>query len=164
MKTKTTSKLIMLILSVVMIATLFAVISVPAFTAEGDPCTSTDSCTGTYANGFCSVCNGYEPAALNSDGYYEIGNAGQLFWYANYINTVDRTANAVLTADIDLENRPWTPIGVMGEDSNSFRGVFDGQYHTITGLNVTAASNGAGFFGEVRTGTVKNFTIYGEVS
>ncbi|MBR6629555.1 MAG: hypothetical protein IKL03_06310, partial [Bacteroidaceae bacterium] len=52
---------------------------------------------------------------------------------------------------------------VMGEDSNSFHGVFDGQYHTITGLNVTATSNGAGFFGEVRTGTVKNFTIYGEV-
>ena len=121
-------------------------------------------CIHDYDNGFCTVCDVYEPAPdSNSDGYYEVASAGHLFWYANYINTVDRTANAVLTADIDLENRPWTPIGVMGEDSNSFHGVFDGQYHTITGLNVTATSNGAGFFGEVRTGTVKNFTIYGEM-
>ncbi|MBQ8029448.1 MAG: hypothetical protein IJ262_08610, partial [Clostridia bacterium] len=113
-------------------------------------------------NGFCTVGNDYEPAELK-DGYYQIKNGGNLFWYANYINTVDRTANAVLTADIDLENRPWTPIGSTGENSNNFRGVFDGQNHTITGLNVEGGRAGLGFFGEVRTGTVKNFTIYGEV-
>ena len=39
----------------------------------------------------------------DSNGYYEISNGGQLFWFGNYINTVDRTANAVLTADIDLD-------------------------------------------------------------
>ena len=115
------------------------------------------------SNGFCA--NGcYEPAAdSNADGYYEIDNAGKLFWFANHINTVDRTASAVLTADIDLENRPWTPIGAIGENSNNFRGVFDGQNHTIKGLYVEGTQNGVGFFGEVRTGTVKNFTIYGEV-
>lgn len=50
----------------------------------------------------------------------------------------------------------------MGEE-NSFRGVFDGQNYTIRGLNVEGSENGVGFFGEVRTGTAKNFTIYGEV-
>ena len=160
---RTKSKIAGLLLALLVLITTLGAFAVTAFAAEGSLCTSTESCAGTYVNGFCSVCSGYEPAALNADGYYEIASAGHLFWYANYINTVDRTANAVLTADIDLENRPWTPIGVMGEDSNSFHGVFDGQYHTITGLNVTATSNGAGFFGEVRTGTVKNFTIYGEV-
>ncbi|MBE6795688.1 MAG: hypothetical protein E7533_03790 [Ruminococcaceae bacterium] len=114
-------------------------------------------------NGFCPYCGIYEPAELNEDNYYEISNAGQLFWFANYINTVDRTANAVLTADIDLENRPWTPIGSTGENSNNFRGIFDGQNHTIKGLYVEGGRAGLGFFGEVRTGTVKNFTIYGEV-
>ena len=112
-------------------------------------------------NGIC--CGTYQSATLNADGYYEIFNAGQLFWFANYINTVDRTASAVLTADIDLENRPWTPIGSTGENSNNFRGVFDGQNHTIKGLYVEGGRAGLGFFGEVRTGTVKNFTIYGEV-
>ena len=115
-----------------------------------------------YNNGFCTECDAYEPAELK-DGYYQIKNGGNLFWYANYINTVDRTANAVLTADIDLENRPWTPIGSTGENSNNFRGIFDGQNYVIRGLYVEGDRAGLGFFGEVRTGTVKNFTIYGEV-
>ena len=118
--------------------------------------------TVKYENGFCP--NGcYEPAILNADGCYEISNGGQLFWFAEYINTVDRTASATLTADIDLENRPWTPIGSTGQDSNNFRGVFDGQNHNIKGLYVVGGRAGFGFFGEVRCGTVKNFTIYGEV-
>ncbi len=115
------------------------------------------------ANGFCDLCI-YDPATLNEDKYYEISNAGQLFWFADYINTEDRTANAVLTADIDLENRPWTPIGKTDENSNNFRGHFDGQNHTIKGLYIERSSKGIGFFGEVRTGIVENFTIYGEVN
>ena len=115
-----------------------------------------------WVNGF-SETGEYEPAQLNADGYYEINNGGNLFWFANHVNTADRTANAVLTADIDLEGRPWTPIGSTGEANNNFRGVFDGQNYTIRGLNVEGGRAGLGFFGEVRTGTVKNFTIYGEV-
>ena len=115
-----------------------------------------------WVNGF-SETGDYEPAQKNADGYYEIANGGNLFWFANHVNTADRTANAVLTADIDLEGRPWTPIGSTGEENNNFRGVFDGQNYTIRGLNVEGGRAGLGFFGEVRTGTVKNFTIYGEV-
>ena len=115
-----------------------------------------------WVNGF-SETGDYEPAQLNADGYYEIANGGNLFWFANHVNTADRAANAVITADIDLEGRPWTPIGETGEESNNFRGVFDGQNYTIRGLHVEGGRAGLGFFGEVRTGTVKNFTIYGEV-
>ena len=115
-----------------------------------------------YTNGFCEK-GCYEPAEL-VDGYYQIGNGGQMFWFANHINTVDRTASAKLTADIDLENRAWTPIGSTGEGSNNFRGHFDGQGHTIEGLQVTAKNSGGGFFGEVRLGTVENFTIKGTVT
>lgn len=115
-----------------------------------------------WVNGF-SETGDYEPAQLNDSGYYEIKNGGNLFWFANHVNTADRTANAVLTADIDLEGRPWTPIGSTGEENNNFRGVFDGQNYTIRGLNVEGGRAGLGFFGEVRTGIVRNFTIYGEV-
>ena len=115
-----------------------------------------------WVNGFSEI-GEYEPAQQNADGDYEIANGGNLFWFANHINTVDGAANAVLTADIDLEDRPWTPIGSTGEENNNFRGVFDGQNYTIRGLNVEGGRAGLGFFGEVRTGTVKNFTIYGEV-
>jgi|GEM_PF-4557514 len=115
------------------------------------------------ANGFCP--NGcYEPAILNAAGYYEIDNAGKLFWFAQQVNVKgNREIKGVLTANIDLENKPWTPIGVTGEENNNFRGVFDGQNYTIKGLYVEGSENGVGFFGEVRTGTVKNFTIYGNV-
>ncbi|MBQ9785638.1 MAG: hypothetical protein IJW29_09055, partial [Clostridia bacterium] len=146
----------------------------PAHSGGNATCTTPGACTvcGTEYldpnnheyeknNGIC--CDTYQTAEQNESGYYEIGNTGQLFWFANHVNTMDRTASAVLTADIDLENRPWTPIGATGEDSNNFRGVFDGQNHTIKGLYVEGGRAGLGFFGEVRTGTVKNFTIYGEV-
>lgn len=102
-------------------------------------------------------------ATLNAAGYYEIGNADQLFWFAQQVNVEgNKDIKGALTANIDLKNKPWTPIGAMGVE-NSFRGVFDGQNYTIRGLNVEGSENGVGFFGEVRTGTVKNFTIYGEV-
>ncbi len=114
-----------------------------------------------YTNGFCEK-GCYQPAELK-DGYYQISNGGQMFWFAEYINTVDRTANAKLTADINLENRAWTPIGSTGEGNNNFRGHFDGQGYTITGLYAEGGRSGLGFFGEVRLGTVENFTIYGEV-
>lgn len=102
-------------------------------------------------------------ATLNAAGYYEIGNADQLFWFAQQVNVEgNKDIKGALTANIDLKNKPWTPIGAMGEE-NSFRGVFDGQNYTIRGLNVEGSEKGVGFFGEVRTGTVKNFTIYGNV-
>ncbi len=130
----------------------------------GEVCAAVGYHQGADAtNGFCDRCI-YDPATLNEDEYYEISNAGQLFWFANYINTEDRTVNAVLTADIDLENRLWTPIGKTDENSNNFRGHFDGQNHTIKGLYIERSSKGIGFFGEVRTGIVENFTIYGEVN
>ena len=129
-----------------------------------------------FVKGFCA-CGAYEPATLVTNendaslgltaeyvDYYAISNAGQLFWFAQQVNVEgNREIKGVLTADIDLENRPWTPIGETGENNKNFRGVFDGQNHTIKGLYVEGTQNGVGFFGEVRTGTVKNFTIYGEV-
>ena len=121
-----------------------------------------------FENGFCSVCGEMDVPELK-DNYYQIGNAGQLYWFANHINTVDRTASAVLTADIDLEGKPdgtgrkWTPIGYTGENSHNFRGHFDGRNHTITNLYVDMQRAGLGFFGEVRLGVVENFTIYGDV-
>ena len=111
-------------------------------------------------NGFC--CGTLQAPELVG-GYYEIYNAGNLFWFAEYVNNTDETASAKLMNDIDLENRAWTPIGSTGEDNNNFCGHFDGNGKTITGLYVNALREGLGFFGEVRGGTVEDFTIYGEV-
>ena len=178
MKTKKqfTNRILSLVLSIMMVVSMLPMSALTASAADGDACASTVDCTGAYVNGFCTVCDGYEPATLVTNenyesfylkadyvGYYAISNAGQLFWFAQQVNEEgNKEIKGVITADIDLENRPWTPVGAMGE-ANSFRGIFDGLHYTIRGLYVEGSENGVGFFGEVRTGTVKNFTIYGEV-
>ena len=73
----------------------------------------------------------------------------------------------VLTADIDLNNALWTPIGgntMSSYPSNkSFAGTFDGQEHTIS--NLTTSSNQpnyatAGLFGTVLKGaTIRNVKL-----
>ena len=121
----------------------------------------------TWKNGINKLTGEYEAAQLNDDDYYEINNAGNLFWFAQQVNEggeAGRYLNAILKQDIDLEGRPWTPIGTTGGTaSQSFRGIFDGNGKTIRGLYVDAQRSALGFFGEVRKGVVKDFTIYGDV-
>lgn len=99
----------------------------------------------TYENGFCKACDAYEPAVLNSNNAYEIGNAGQLYWFADKVNKESYkyvNVNVVLTADIvvnknvlndgeltkDVDGlRNWTPI-------QQYDGTFDGARHTISGI------------------------------
>ena len=133
-----------------------------------------------YENGFCTICSAYEPAVLttgkydidangeitDSDEAYEIGNAGQLYWFAGLVNgtLTDGTAqnlkaNAVLTADITVNEdlltsintdddgkvtngssfKAWRPMGMADEKGNLtgwYTGIFDGNGHSISGLYV----------------------------
>ncbi|MBP5270278.1 MAG: hypothetical protein ILO42_04890 [Clostridia bacterium] len=52
------------------------------------------------------------------------------------------------TADIDLGNKEWTPIGTS---STPFCGVYDGLGHKITGLSITQESNAMGLFGYIES-------------
>ena len=81
------------------------------------------------------------------DNPYQIGTAGELYWFADYVNSGISSVNAVLTADItvntdvldgngelakdDSKLIRWTPIGTYGQ---LFRVTFDGRNHTISGL------------------------------
>lgn len=56
-----------------------------------------------------------------------------------------------LLKDITL-TETWTPIGT---NENPFKGTFDGQGYTITGLNISSGSY-AGLIGVLDAGTVKN--------
>lgn len=106
----------------------------------------------------------------DASGVYQIGTAEELAWLAAEINNSSNNSqsySAVLTADIDLGYRPWTPIGcyVDWQNNHPYRGVFDGQGHTVSGLYVTALSNGyAGLFGYTSgSTTIKNLTVEGEI-
>ena len=61
-----------------------------------------------------------------------------------------------LTTDIDLNNGEWTPIGTA---SNPFKGSFDGDYHTISNLQITGSNSYVGLFGYTTNGEIKNLII-----
>lgn len=118
-------------------------------------------------NGFCSICDGYEPAAYNAEtNTYEISNAGQLFWFASLVNgdntlaefdSQNQSANAVLTNDIDLKNKEWKPI-------KDYKGKFDGNNHKISNLKITSGSEKIGLFGSIENGSVSNLTLNGDIT
>ena len=124
-------------------------------------------------NGFCVNCDYLQPAVMNSKGQYEIGNAGQLYWFANLTNEnrFNNYLDAILTSDIVVnENvlnddmvpnegtyRQWTPIG----DRYSYEGVFDGNNHTISGLyyNDSSYCKTLGFICTAEYSEIKNLGI-----
>ena len=126
-----------------------------------------------YENGICTIGGDYEPAPLKDD-YYQISNAGNLLWFAKQVNSGNWYINAVLTTDIVVNEkvlnedgtlvagfedlRIWTPIG---NDSNQYRGTFEGDNHTISGLYFNDENtNNVGLFGGVYKGaTIKNVGI-----
>ena len=94
---------------------------------------------------------------------YKIGTAAELSWFAQQVNSGKRSACAVLTADIDLNGKPWTPIANKGLN-NGYTGTFDGQNHIVHGLYLTTsdAKQRLGLFGTVdRSGVVKNLNAAG---
>ena len=92
---------------------------------------------------------------------------GQLYWFAAHVSADNRNrrSNAVLTADIDLENRKWTPIAYFNEAvnpyvDNNYCAVFDGNNHVIKNLNVHVSDGSeAGLFSRITNGTLKNLGV-----
>ena len=126
-----------------------------------------------YENGICIECNSIEEPQL-VDGYYEIGNYGNLIWFQQYVDAGNVKINAKLTADIvanenlldssgNVQGTPkynWTPIGrAYSSISNSYNGIFDGAGYSISGLYDNGIGDYCGFFGKVNRGTIKNLSI-----
>ena len=99
----------------------------------------------------------------NAEGIYEISTAEQLAGLAKLVNGGNNFSGKTikLTADIDLNNQAWTPIG-NGDNSFAFSGTFDGDGYTISGLNVPD-TNAPGLFGYI-FGTVQNLIVKGSVT
>ena len=81
--------------------------------------------------------------------------------FAKEVNDGNQFCNAVLDNDIVMTStEPWTPIGTK---DHRWRGVFDGQGHTISGLKCTVEADseeGAGLFGTVDVhADIRNVTL-----
>lgn len=84
-----------------------------------------------------------------------IATAKELAAFRDRVNNGETTLNAILTADIALnKSETWTPIGTS---DTMYAGIFDGNGHTISGLNVTGANNG--LFKMTGAATIQNLTI-----
>ena len=120
----------------------------------------------------CSITVKAPVAPSQKDGAYQLGTADELAWFIKQVNSGNTTLAAVLTADVDLNNVNWTPIGSY---SAHFAGSFDGAGHTIKNLAIdyqTAKSGERlylGLFGYVE-GTsdahavIKDLTVQGSVN
>ena len=140
----------------------------------------TTTCTGGYSNsenqpldhnyvdGICSRCGDLQQAKDVGNNCYEISNQGQLYWFANQVNTVNSSINAKLTADITINSgvlnekgelhtgANFTPWTLIGTNTNPFTGTFDGNNKTISGLYINVTADYVGLFGCVGNGgTVK---------
>lgn len=100
------------------------------------------------------------------NGVYSISNANGLFAFAKSVNVDGKTYSGKtvkLTADIDLNNAVWTPVGQTG--ATQFLGTFDGENHTISNLKINntdaSAHCSSGLFGWLNSAIVKNVTIAG---
>ena len=103
-----------------------------------------------------------EPTAVES--VYQIGTGAELAWFANEVNGGQYTMKAELTADIDLGDYTWTPIGGT-TTAKAYQGIFDGKGHAVKGLyinNETATYQG--LFAYLKDATVKDVTVEGEIS
>ena len=121
----------------------------------------------SFAEGSCTVCGIAENAPQqDAEGYYKLGNEGELIWFANLVNGTlvdvekNASAKAILTEDITL-TRGWTPIG---SGSTQWAGTFEGQGHTVSGMTITSGGTYRGFFGQVKEGTIKNLTVEGNIT
>ena len=97
-----------------------------------------------------------------------------LIFYADQLNQVRNFLNRdgvyfKLMSDIDLtdwieQNNPsngWQPIGVS---SSAFKGIFDGNNHTISGLTINRPStDNVGLFGYIDAATIKNLIVKGNI-
>lgn len=95
-----------------------------------------------------------------------ISDKYQLEAFRDRVNSGDNQIYGKLTDDINLGNEDWTPIGyyilMSAKDLYPFKGGFDGNGYTISGLNVSCGN--AGLFGTIaKGGVVKNLAVEGAV-
>lgn len=127
-----------------------------------------------------------ETLEVDSDGYYLINDAEDLYAFRDLVNSGEYDVNAKLTADIVLnegvldENgdlnegtfTQWHPIGDRNDymdstgseggranDNNTFQGIFDGQNYTIYGLYYYVTGNDRDDTGIGLFGTLDGGTV-----
>lgn len=156
------------ILSILIIlALVFSMLPITDVTAANEviKC-ETEGCDAEYENGKCykkhlqaavQTTDKYDmDGDGNTDLVYEIGNGGQLLWFAQKVNSGEVDLNAVLIDDVTMLLDVWPAIGNL---SKHYAGQFDGKNHTVTcRTNAIVIKDYYGLFG-CSDGAIKNVKI-----
>ena len=120
-------------------------------------------CSHEYynADGFCEACGAYQKAIQLGE-YYEIYNAGQLFWFAKQLNDgkISNKSNLKLMKDIKIpDGYDW--ISIRDKSYTwSFEGTIEGNYHVISGLRpANDETNKWGLVARIKHGSVQNIGL-----
>lgn len=101
--------------------------------------------------------------AQDESGVYLIDTAAKLAWFADAVNGGQKAINGKLTANINLNGKPWTAFGKYDYNdvpNSGFAGTLDGDRHIVSGLKSTEGLVSC----LSSAGTVKNLTVIGTVS
>ena len=147
-------------IATVMIAMVFIVsgVAVRSFGSDDNINSSSPKSEQTTTPRTASVWDGSSDTSWYdySSNVFTLDTAAKLKGFADLSNSgMDFSSYEIrLGADIDLNNRPWSPI-------ENFGGVFDGMSHSISnGLIVSNHNDGSAFFGTIdKISTIKNVTF-----
>ena len=111
----------------------------------GDPCDycgtaiyNSDVHAGETENGIYTCCGAYEVPEI-IDNVYQIANAGNLMWFAAYVNDGNLYASARLISDIDMKGFAWVAMGRSSD--TAYMGTVNGGGYTIRNLNVSSGQS-----------------------
>lgn len=143
-------------------------------TDEYEACTKTKTKNIKISEWDGSVAEGFAGGSGTAEDPYLIEEASQLAFLAQQVNRSSSEHFTgkyfKLTVDLDLQDRPWTPIGLNKATTVSyyFGGILDGGGHVISGLdfssddtNVTGGLFGAVYGTKDSLAEVKNLIVDG---
>ncbi|MCQ2104818.1 MAG: InlB B-repeat-containing protein, partial [Fibrobacter sp.] len=99
-------------------------------------------------------------AALNKvNGVYQIGSCQDMVDFAKVVNDGSTSANAVVTAPIDMSCSGNFPM--IGNGSKKYSGSFNGQGYPISNLKIVGSETqtNVGLFGVISGGSVSNIVL-----
>ena len=109
-----------------------------------------------------ALCMGMSARAEVSivDGVYQLGTPDDMFDFAEAVLNNNGECDAVLTADIDMSAYPEFTIS---SSDVSYKGVFDGKFHTITIGYENNEAEYVSLFRKLGVGTIKNLYVNGSL-
>ena len=103
--------------------------------------------------------NDPEKITQDEDGYYLIGTARHWIDFAKIVET-NESANAKMIADVDLGD---SQVHIGPQDNTAYKGIFDGQGHTLTVAYVGKSNEVVAPFTRVQGATIKNLHVAGSI-